>query len=80
MAFAQVRQSQQRPSTPEEKQLQQLMAKESKQVPLVKLGILLLLFAGICHKPALLLCCAVLCCAVLCCAVLCCSVLCCDVM
>ena len=70
LAFAQASSSQQRPSTPEEKQLQQLMAKESKQVPLVKLGILLLLFAGTCHKPALLLCCAVLHCAVLCRAVM----------
>ncbi|KAL0026889.1 hypothetical protein WJX77_009207 [Trebouxia sp. C0004] len=39
--------SQQRPSTPEEKHLQQLLAKESKQVPPAKLGILLLLFAGV---------------------------------
>lgn len=39
--------SQQRPSTPEEKHLQQLLAKESKQVPSAKLGILLLLFAGV---------------------------------
>lgn len=38
--------SQQRPSTPEEKYLQQLLAKESKQVPPAKLGVLLLLFAG----------------------------------
>lgn len=37
---------QQRPSTPQEKHLQQLLAKESKQVPLAKLSILLLLFAG----------------------------------
>ena len=33
-------------ATPREKQLQQLLAKESTQVPIVKLGILLLLFAG----------------------------------
>ena len=33
-------------TTPREKQLQQLLAKESTQVPIVKLGILLLLFAG----------------------------------
>lgn len=38
---------QQRPSTPEEKHLQQLLAKESKQIPPAKLGILLLLFAGV---------------------------------
>lgn len=38
---------QQRPSTPQEKHLQQLLAKESKQVPLAKLSILLLLFAGV---------------------------------
>lgn len=33
-------------STPRPKQLQQLLAEESTQVPAVKLGILLLLFAG----------------------------------
>ena len=38
--------SQQRPGTPEEKHLQQLLARESKQVPLANLGILILLFAG----------------------------------
>ena len=35
-----------RPSTPQEKHLQQLLAKESTQVPPFKLGVLLLLFAG----------------------------------
>lgn len=39
--------SQHRPSTPQEKYLQQLQAKESKQVPPAKLSVLLLLFAGV---------------------------------
>lgn len=39
--------SQQQPlSNPQKKQLEQLLAQESTQVPAVKLGILLLLFAG----------------------------------
>ncbi len=77
--YVQARVSQQRPSTPEQKHLQQLLAKESKQVPQVKLGMLLLLFAGellnlLEPVAVIVLGCAVLCCAVLCCAVLCCAV------
>lgn len=41
----------QRPTTPEQKQLQQLLAKESRQLSPVKLGILLLLFAGLPYHP-----------------------------
>jgi len=92
VASAQTGISQQRPSIPKEKHLQQLLAKESKQVPPAKLGILLLLFAGkvdcfvmmrsavLCHSCCAVLRCAVLCCAVLCCAVLCCAVLRCAVL
>ncbi len=92
VASAQTGISQQRPSIPKEKHLQQLLAKESKQVPPAKLGILLLLFAGkvdcfvmmrsavLCHSCCAVLRCAVLCCAVLRCAALRCAVLCCLVL